>query len=402
MKASTLRAISARLFLGTFRKRVNSTMSPFIYGHRQAISILDLTNSVFRLQKFLLFVRCAVKYRSSSFYILNPSYMFLIPSIIKLKQGFVSKWIGGVLTNYSCCCFYYSHSHEASHLRKFPGAVVTNQIESLNETRLTRTPAAFLASSDSNVYHTIYGVTGNCDFQAFKALTELSLMSCKQGLRLQKINFGRTLYNKLKQELLYFKPQTKLQNPNKYLFSFIFGLLALHQHLLPFFSQKITSQLNWKKKLIAFVRPIIFKTQEITVLTKKKLGKSMLMTELNWHFHKKTRLSLTRLPIPPHKAVKDSYKFRKFMKYQVRRSAKGRPRFRTYKEFKFSIQPNSVIKISENNKKKNFSKNFFKRRNIKKKIKKKFFIKEKSLKLQKLTFPFTAIKRQRCHIAIHN
>jgi len=199
MKSSYIRAIAGRLFLGTYRKRVNSNMSPYIVGHRLTFSVLDLANSAYRLQKFLLFLKLTVKNKSMLFCVLNHDALSLAPAISSAKQSFSSKWIGGVLTNYAYCCFYflrttlYLSNYEP---RLFPGAAIflNNTKQSVNESIRSRTPGAFLADSSCNVYHTVYGITGNTSVQSFKLLPDLSLAACRQGLRAQKVSFARALY----------------------------------------------------------------------------------------------------------------------------------------------------------------------------------------------------------------
>jgi len=199
MRGSYIRAIAGRLFLGTFRKRVNSKMSPYITGHRQTFSILDITNSASRLQKFLLFLKLTVKNKSMLFCVLSPSVLSLAPAISGSSQSFSSKWIGGVLTNYAYCCFFFIRSKlYASYYmpRLFPGASIfyNNSKQSVNESIKSRTPGAFLADSSCNVYHTVYGIVGNTSFNSFKLLADLSLSACRQGLRAQRITLARTLY----------------------------------------------------------------------------------------------------------------------------------------------------------------------------------------------------------------
>jgi hypothetical protein len=186
-------------------------MSPYIIGHRQAISVLDLTNAAFRLQKFLLFVRLVLKQHSQCFFILNPTASSLIPSILSIRQSFSGKWIGGVLTNYAYCGYFFfrNRSFFFSYYvpRLYPGAVVSiANHQAINETRLTRTPAAFLADSGSNVYLAFYGIIGSSEMTGFKMLVDLTVSACRTGLRHRKISFARTLYLKLRGEMSQ-KPQ---------------------------------------------------------------------------------------------------------------------------------------------------------------------------------------------------
>lgn len=53
-QASIIRAIQAKLFLGALSQRVNSNMSSFLIGQRQALCARSYY-AVFRLQKFLVF-----------------------------------------------------------------------------------------------------------------------------------------------------------------------------------------------------------------------------------------------------------------------------------------------------------------------------------------------------------
>lgn len=341
MKGSCVRALSARLFLGTFRKKVNSNMSPYILGHRQAISILDLTNSVFRLQKFLLFLKCAIKQRAMLFTIFNPTSLSLSPALLSLDQSFSPKWIGGVLTNYASCCYFFLNAlsgHYAPH--KFPGALITENVYALNEARLTRTPSTFLADSASNVYLASYGIVGNCAFLAFKLLIELSVSAISQGLRAQKLSFGNLSIKFLHFIFLFFPSfSSRKTNIINYLFFYLSS-----QHLsyfkpfssnlkiqslkipvipshLPLKRTKVEEKSIIKTKIFSPITPIIhnisisalhffllFKQQERHNFIKQNqpkeaestisflISKIVGTTDLNWHFLEKIRLSLTRLP----------------------------------------------------------------------------------------------------------
>jgi len=166
-----------------------------LINRRQNIHLLDLRHSTFRLNKFLLFLRLVGKRRGIPFFILRPDACSLAPDIISRKAAFAPQWLGGVLTNYTYVGqFFIRNIHLPFHYTLYPSAVLTfPNNKALNEARRTRTPCAFLADSSSNVFLAPYGINGNPDYFAFKALVELSLSSLDYGRRAEKLSFARVI-----------------------------------------------------------------------------------------------------------------------------------------------------------------------------------------------------------------
>jgi len=171
-------------------------MSGFITISGRNTHILNLHQSIFRLQKFLLLSQLIAKGRGLALFVLRPDYLGLTPRIVAARQSFASSYIAGVLTNYSYVGSYFVRNSLPAHYipSTYPSALITiPTAKALNEARHTRTPGVFLADSSSNAYLAPYGVPGNPEFMSFKFLVETVVRAFSSGKRREKLLFAKSL-----------------------------------------------------------------------------------------------------------------------------------------------------------------------------------------------------------------
>jgi len=127
VKASLYYFLNARMHIGAPRRKWNPSMASYV-GIRQNIHLLDLQHSTFRLRKFLFFLRLVAKRRGTTFFVLNPDAAALSPLIMGAHQSFTSRWIPGVLTNYSFVGQYFIRNMQFPSFyipRRFPSILIT-------------------------------------------------------------------------------------------------------------------------------------------------------------------------------------------------------------------------------------------------------------------------------------
>jgi len=150
-------------------------------------------------------------------------------------------------------------------------------------------------------------------------------MSVKQGLRLQKLSFGRTLYNKLKKELLLYNPSKVDLEKTQYLFPFVFGILAFLVKL-PLLLDNIKKK---RKKTYSKLFSSYIEKYKISKLKPssdyKRMFNRFLVSDLNRYFHLKKKFKLLRIPRSAiHHAIqkKKQQKYNKKTKKYIKKGSK--------------------------------------------------------------------------------
>lgn len=195
--------LHAKMFLGGARRMWNPEIVGYLSGIRNRSSILDLTQTSFRLKKFLGFVELTSVRRGRVMIILRPAFAPLAELIYPLADYF-PRYIGGALSNLP-----FTGYHAMTKARKkgivkgksfvrYPSIAVlfgdhTRRVDFMvNETLCTRTPSALLCDATTFSSAIPYHIPTPSDFAAARLMTYHVLTAVRRGRRHEKLSLRRT------------------------------------------------------------------------------------------------------------------------------------------------------------------------------------------------------------------
>jgi hypothetical protein len=195
--------LHAKMFLGGARRMWNPEIVGYLSGIRNRSSILDVTQTSFRLKKFLGFVELTSVRRGRVMIILRPAFAPLAELIYPLADYF-PRYIGGALSNLP-----FTGYHAMTKARKkimvkgkffvrYPSIAVlfgdhTRRVDFMvNETLCTRTPSALLCDATTFSAAIPYHIPTPSDFAAARLMTHHVLTAIRRGRRHEKLSLRRT------------------------------------------------------------------------------------------------------------------------------------------------------------------------------------------------------------------
>jgi len=260
--------INAKFHLGSFKRDSNIEMSSYISGSRYLLYIINLAHSIFRFQKSQIFLQLLSKNRGLTLFVLRPD---LASSRYRAK-AFVSKWIPGVISNFSFVSRYYVKRHFAR-LVRVPDAFVFlptmgHDSYPANEGQVTRTPSIFLASTAGDVFGA-YAIPSNSESSgAAKFLYDISLSSIKAGLHREMFIFMNFLQDALTSGMINYWDLRANLKQNMFL-----NLIKYN----PFFSL-LNKEMFLIKRRFTYLTFFLFdKVLDLLTLTYKKFSMSIFL-----------------------------------------------------------------------------------------------------------------------------
>jgi hypothetical protein len=199
-KVTFAKLLHAKMFLGGARRMWNPEIVGYLSGTRNRTSILDLTQTSFRLKKFLGFVELTSLRRGRTMIILRPAFAPLAELIYPLADYF-PRYMGGALSNLTFTCYHAKVKHKYTfdgYTRvRYPSIAVLFGDQSrhvdfmVNETVCTRTPSALLCDATTFASAIPYHIPTSSDFASARLMTHHVLTAIRRGQRHEKLSLRR-------------------------------------------------------------------------------------------------------------------------------------------------------------------------------------------------------------------
>jgi hypothetical protein len=196
--------LHAKMFLGGARNLWNPEIVPYLSGSRNKLCIIDLTNTSFRLRKFLSYVELISQRRARVLFILRPAFAPLAELIYPLAD-YYERYIGGAVSNFRSVRRHLPYRHgklqtyDTNYTYKYPSAMVlfsdhTRHTDFMvNESLCTRTPSALLSDALGFSHVAPYHIPATSDLGAARLMVNYVLAAIKRGQRREKLHLRRCL-----------------------------------------------------------------------------------------------------------------------------------------------------------------------------------------------------------------
>ncbi|KAI8852824.1 ribosomal protein S2, flavodoxin-like domain-containing protein [Chytridium lagenaria] len=158
--------MAANLHLGHDPKSWNKNMLPFIYGERGGIHIINLEHTIVQLRRALNVIR-EVAFRGGNIVFLGskPSlHKITVAAAERAKGYFVTKWIGGTITNRDRTISQQNARQPKVHI---PDLLVVldmpNNLTAIREANQMNIPVIAICDTDCNPRLVSYPIAANDD-----------------------------------------------------------------------------------------------------------------------------------------------------------------------------------------------------------------------------------------------
>jgi len=193
---------SYNVHLGHHKTRWNPQVSPFLYGIRNNVHIINLEYTFYMLRRSLYFIKEIIANRGNILF-LNltiGTYKYLLKKLNKTGQFVANfKYIGGLLTNFRNVKSCYRTLRK---MKRLPSAIIVTKLSAcptiVQEAKKLNIPIIGIVDSNNNPNNFTYPIPGNAEsIVSIKFYYALFIKAIKSGINKRKFYFLRRYRRKV-------------------------------------------------------------------------------------------------------------------------------------------------------------------------------------------------------------